>query len=287
MADTSGQSTIRGINIQELAVGFANEANIFKQFLNQSTTSARTIRYWAKTSGFLTGTTTTGMTASPITNVPQGALPTVAEDSWTRYEVECQKYFVESPWLTMEDLRDSPLNVLGTNVKSLTRAVENQVDAAIYARLSGGLLLSGAVVAPWSTIATCNPVMDILSGSAAIRGQSYDISNLALLMHQNDYKNLMNYIITIKGSSIPAYSSNKVETGVLVNFMGVRIVVSNNCTQGIPVLLVPQTVGTWFSFMPLTAVNKEEELIGTKIRIAEEGLCVLQNPNAGFVMKGA
>lgn len=287
MADTSGQSTIRGINIQETATGFADEANIFKQFLVNSTTSARTIRYWAKTSGFLTGVTTTGMTASPIANVAPGALPTVAEDSWTRYEVEVRKYFVESPWLTMEDLRDSPLSILATNVKSLTRAVANQVDARIYAVLSGSLLLSGSVTAAWGTVASCNPVMDILSGSAVIRGQSYDISNLAILMHQNDYKNLMNYIITVKGSSIPSYSSNKVESGVLLNFMGCRIVVSNNCTAGFPVMLVPQTVGTWFSFVPLTAVTKEEQGIGTKIRVWEEGDVVLTNPNAGFVMKGA
>ena len=285
-AETSGQSTTRGINIQETAVGFADEANIFKQFLVNSTTSARTIRYWAKTSGFLTGTTTTGMTTSPIANVAAGALPTVAEDSWTRYEVEVRKYFIESPWLTMEDLRDSPLSILATNVRSLTRAVANQVDARIYAVLSGSLLLSGSVMGGWSA-ATANPILDILSGSAVIRGQSYDISNLAVLMHQNDYKSLMNFIIVTKGSSIPQYASNKVENGVLLNFMGCRIVVSNNCTAGIPVMLVPQTVGTWFSFVPITAVTKEEEGIGTKIRVWEEGEVVLTNPNAGFVMKGA
>ena len=287
MADTSGQSTIRGINIQDIAVGFADEANIFKQFLTNSTTGSRTIRYWAKTAGFITGTTTTGITTSPIYNVAFGALPTVAEQSWTRYEVEVKKYFVESPWLTLEDLRDSPLSILATNVRDLTRAVANQVDARIYAVLSGSLLLSGSVAGAGWISATANPVMDILSGSAVIRGYSYDISNLALLLHQNDYKNLMNYIITTKGSSIPQYASNKVESGVLLNFMGVRIVVSNNCTAGIPVMLVPQTAATWFSFVPITTATKEEEGIGTKIRVWEEGDIVLTNPYAGYVMKGA
>ena len=62
----SGEADIRGINIQKLAVGFADEDNIFKKFVINSKTDAREIRWYQKETGFLTSTTTTGMTKDLI-----------------------------------------------------------------------------------------------------------------------------------------------------------------------------------------------------------------------------
>jgi len=53
MADTSGMQDIRGIDIDKLAKGFADEENDFKNITTLSTTSAREIRWYKKTSGFL------------------------------------------------------------------------------------------------------------------------------------------------------------------------------------------------------------------------------------------
>ena len=43
MADTSGQADIRGLDIDKLAKGFADEEILFKRFVTVSTTSAREI----------------------------------------------------------------------------------------------------------------------------------------------------------------------------------------------------------------------------------------------------
>src|SRR3990167_9797961 len=121
MADTSGMAEIRGIDIDKLAKGFADEEFIFKQFLTVTTTSAREIRWYQKTAGTLDSTDTTGITASQIANVSHGALPVVIEQSWKRNTSRVQKYFVESPWISFEDIRDSDPDVLATNVRDLTR----------------------------------------------------------------------------------------------------------------------------------------------------------------------
>ena len=288
MADKSGQALIRGIDIDKLAKGFADEEFIFKQFLTVTPTSAREIRWYQKPSGVLDSTDTTGITASQIANTSHLALPTVVEQSWTRLTSYVKKYFVESPWISFEDIRDSDPDILATNIRDLTRAVASQVDARIYAALSGSLYLSGSAAGSgWSDGTNGNPIVDLLSGSMLIRMQNYDVSSLVVLMHPTDYKNLLNYIITVKGSSIPAFASQKAENGVLMQVVGQRIVVSNNCTIGHPVQIVPQRAATWKTFTPITAQTKEEVGIGMKIRVWETGEVILTDPNAGSVIKGA
>ena len=49
MADTSGQAEIRGIDIDKLARGFADEVLVLKKFLRVSKTNAREIRSYSKT----------------------------------------------------------------------------------------------------------------------------------------------------------------------------------------------------------------------------------------------
>ena len=80
----SGQSTIRGIDIDKLAKGFADEEFIFKQFCTVTPTSAREIRWYQKTSGILSGSATQGLTVQQtIANINQLAQPAVLEQSWT------------------------------------------------------------------------------------------------------------------------------------------------------------------------------------------------------------
>ena len=70
MADTSGQAEIRGIDIDKVAKGFAEEDILLKRFCIVTPASAREIIWYQKTSGFLTGPTTTGITSTLIYNGP-------------------------------------------------------------------------------------------------------------------------------------------------------------------------------------------------------------------------
>lgn len=280
----SGEQNIRGIDIDKLAKGFADEEIIFKKFCTITPTSAREIRWYQKTAGFLDSTDTTGITASQIANVAPLALPVVVEQSWTRNTSYIRKYFVESPIISDEDIRDSDIDIIATNIRDLTRAVARQVDSRIYNVISEDQtavnITTTPTMAAWDVAGSADPIRDILSGSKLIRNQGYEINDLVLLISPTDYANLMGWLISTKGASIPSFASDKIESGVLMKLLTARIVVSNNTVADNALLFVPQRACTWKTFVPITARSIEEVGIGTKIRVWEEGEAILTDPKA-------
>ena len=295
MADTSGMADIRGLNIDKLVKGFADETLLMKKFVTNSSTDAREVRWFQKTSGFLAGTTTTDLTLEPIIDVPERALPSVVEQSWTRNTSYVRKYFVESPMFSMEDLKDTDVDILATNIRDLVRAVSNQVDKEIYwivsdstthgTPASGSSVPSAAAVADgWDDAVTGDPIADIMAAKTSIRQNNYDPEGAIMLLNPIDHANLLNYLINVKGSSIPNFSSEKVKTGVVMELLGVKIVVSNQFDTDYATVFVPQRTATWKSFTGLTSAVMDDPGIGKKIRVWEEGVCLLTDPNAAYVI---
>ncbi|MFW6172483.1 MAG: hypothetical protein ACOC5T_01945 [Elusimicrobiota bacterium] len=292
MADTSAEAEIRGIDIDKLAKGFAEEALVLKRFVNVSSTSAREIRWYQKTAGFITGTTTTGVTGENISNTAFKSRPTVAEQSWTRNTSYVRKYFVESPWLSEEDIKDSDIDVLATNVRDLVKAVANQVDTRIYNVITdntsgtpfdGSDVTSNAATADgWDDASTGDPIKDLMLAKETIRNQRYDPEGAILYINPTEHSHLLEYLISVKGSSIPQFSSQKVQTGVVMEILGLRVVVSANATTDYAVVFVPNRACTWKQFTPTTAAVLEDPGIGRKIRVWEEGEAILTDPKAVY-----
>jgi len=280
MADKSGQADIRGIDIDKLAKGFADEEFIFKKYVTVTPTSAREIRWYQKTSGVLSVTSPSAIAVAP------GARPDVLEQSWTRQTSYVRKYFIESPLLSDEDIKDSDIDILATNVRDLTRAVASAVDTRIYDVITdaSGINTTAATGTGWDDTTNGNPILDLLTGARKIRAQGYDISNLVLIINPIEYQNLLNYIISVKGSSIPAMASDKAESGVLMTIVGHKVVVSQNATTDEAVQIVPQRCATWKTFTGITARTIEEVGIGTKIRVWEEGEAICTDPKAVHVI---
>jgi len=275
MADTSAMADIRGIDIDKLVKGFADEQPMMKSFVQNATTSAREIRWYQKTSGFLTGTTTTDLTGELIRTASK-SIPTTVEQSWTRQTSYVKKYFVESPLISIEDLKDTDVDILATNVRDLVRAVQNQVDRRIYYTIGddlaetgtlgtdGAVTSVGAVADGWNDPVTGDPIEDIMLGKVSIRNSNYDAEGAVILLNPADHKNLMTWLINVKGSSIPGFSSEKVKSGVVMELLGCKIVVSS-------------------SFLTDYAVM-DDPGIGKKIRVWEEGECLLTDPNAAYII---
>lgn len=285
MADTSGQADIRGLDIDKLAKGFADEANIFKKFVTQSKTKAREIRWYKKTSGFLDSTDTSGITASQIVGVAERARPVVIERSWTRQTSYVQKYFVESPTISSEDIKDADIDILATNVRDIVRAVARQVDIAIYnviteSQSPSDINTAAATGTGWDDTTNGNPILDILTGQENIRTQGYDSSKAVIAMDPNNHKDLINYLIDVKGSSIPAFSSAQIKKHVVMEILGNGVVVSTHVIADSVGMWVPGRAATWKSFMPITSVVMDDPGIGKKIRCWEEGVCILTDPKA-------
>lgn len=286
MADKSSQADIRGIDIDKLAKGFADEELVLKNYVTVSATKAREIRWYKKTAGFLDSTDSSGITASKIANTAFKALPTVVEQSWTRQTSYVRKYFVESPLISEEDIKDTDVDILATNVRDLVRAVASQVDTRIYNVISESLSPSNINTAAatgtgWDDATNGNPVLDILAAKENIRTYSYNPEGAIMYMHPTEEKMLLNWLIKIKGSSIPQYSSELMKSpGAVLEILGIRVVVSVNATTDYALIFVPQRAATWKSFMPITSTVVNDPGIGRKIRVWEEGECLLTDPKA-------
>lgn len=285
MADTSGQADIRGIDIDKLAKGFADEENVFKKFITVSKTSAREIRWYKKTSGFLDSTDTTAITSSQIANTAERALPVVVEQSWTRQASYVRKYFVESPTISEEDIKDTDIDILATNVRDLVRAVVNQVDKRIYnviteSQSPSNINSAAAAGTGWDDGTNGDPIGDILAGKKNIRSYGYNPEGGVLAMDSLAHKQLLVFLINTKGSSIPQFSSERVKDGVVMEILGLNVLVSENVVTDSVAIWVPNRSATWKAFMPITSVVINDPGIGRKIRVWEEGECLLTDPKS-------
>jgi len=294
MADTSGEADIRGIDINKLARGFADETLMMKRFVRQSKTKAREIRWYSKTAGFLDVPDTSGITASQIANTAHGALPFVTEPSWTRNTSYIRKYFVESPWISEEDLKDNDVDILATTVRDLVRGVSKQVDSRIYNILSGsgtgdpgsaGSVQTIAATADgWDDDDTGDPIEDIMAAKNLLISYNYDAEQAVMILHPDDHKNLLTYLINVKGSSIPQFSSEKVKTGIVMGLLGIKIAVSSSATTDFAVLCIPSVSATYKQFTGLKTAIVSDPGIGKKIRAWEEGECILTDPKSVVVI---
>lgn len=282
MADKSGMAEIRGIDIDKVAKGFAEEDMIFKRYCLETNTSAREIRWYQKTAGYLSGTTTTGMTSELMDNTDQLAMPTVVEQSWTRNTSYVRKYFVSSPVISEEDIKDSDIDVLLGNIHDLTRAIARRVDTRIWNVMtesqSAVNINHVAITNEWDDYSNCSPVADLMQAKAYIRTYGYDPEGAILFLNPNEHMYLINWLIATKGSSIPSFSSSTLEKGVVMEILGLKVVVSQNVTADYAAVVVPKQACTWKTFIPITARQVEEVGIGTRIRVWEEGEAILTDP---------
>jgi hypothetical protein len=290
MADAGAQADIRGIDIDKLAKGFADETLVLKKYVTISKTSAREIRWYTKTAGFLDSVDTTGITASQIANTSSKSLAPVVEQSWTRTSSYVRKYFVESPFFSIEDLKDTDIDILATNVRDLVQAVANQVDVRILAVLGdtlgtgGNASTAAATGTGWDDIAAGNPITDLLTAKENIRTNRYNPEGAILYIHPGDHHSLLNFLINVKGSSIPNFASEKVKDGVVMELLGLRVIVSVNASEDTAIVFVPKRACTWKQFTPLTSAVIDDPGIGKKIRVWEEGEAILTDPKAVSVI---
>ncbi len=296
--DGSAEADIRGINILKLVKGFGIEANVFKNHVQNTKTKNREIRWFRKgltlatAKNALDTPSTQGVTASMMANTAFKARPFVIEQKWERQTSYVKKFFVESPWISMEDLKDNDVNVLAGNVRDIVYAVARKLDLHIYDCLTEGSngtpnpsdVNGTSAVAKWNVTATADPITDLLHAKMMIRQGGYNPEGATVLMNPIEHKHLMIFLINIKGSSFPPFATEKLRSGVVMELLGLKIVVSDHATTDWVVTFVPQRAATFAAFMPLTSAIKTDEGIAKKIRVWEEGVCMLTDPLAVHVL---
>jgi hypothetical protein len=281
MADSSGQALIRGINIDTISKDMLEEALIFKKEVKVEKTPSREIRWYQKTSGYLT---TTG--ATKIGGIAYGAHPFCLEQSWTRNTSHVKKYFLESPTIDMEDETDSDVQIVLGNTEDLTLAVANDLDGDIWDVVSEAQSPTNindvTSTAAWDAASGQDPYEDVAEAEQLIREQTKrNPKNLALYVSAKGYKDLKVWLVSTKGASIPGFSSQLVEGGVLLMFDAKRVVISENVTADYAMVADLKMAAVYKEFMPLTTrLIREGDLtgIGVKIRCWAHGITLLVRP---------
>ena len=282
MADTAAMAEIRGININKLVEGFADVGIILKNYVRVISTDAREMRWYSKTSGYLTSPTTIGITGDLIETTSK-AMPVVIENSYTRNTSYIKKYFATSPMITLEDIKDSDPYAWGDIIKDSVIAVNKKIDSRILTVLdASGCQTAAAAGDGWNVDSNADPVYDFLNAIENIESEGYDSSDLVAYMNPAEKKWLLRWLITVKGSSIPSFSSAKVAGGELMDFMGVKIVSDPNRPTDTVTIFSPSKAVIWREFMGMTTAVVNDEGIGKTVRVWSEGEGIRPNPNAVF-----
>ncbi len=275
-------TTIRGLDIDKMIKGFALTEYIFKNMVSQSTTDGDSVRWYKETAADLTLTAPSYLETSPLSQFEN------AEVSWERLTSYPKKYAIEGT-ISREDIKSADIDVLARTILRLTRAVVKQVDTAIYNVMSESqspstIGTAAATGTGWDDTTNGNPILDIMAGLQAIAENDYDTSGCIVAMDPKNYKDLLNYIITVKGSSIPAFSFDKVQTGVVGTLVGCKLVVSNNVVADSVWMGLPKTAVTWKSFENLHSETENIMGKGTKIAVWENGVAILTDPKAAYLI---
>ncbi len=274
---------IRGLDIDKLVKGFALTEYIFKSMVTVSSTSGDSIRWYQETAADLTATT-----PSVVANIsPLSTFPTL-EVTWTRQTSYVRKYAAEG-FISMEDIKSADIDVLARTMLRLTRAVVKQVDSRIYdvmteSQSPSSIGTAAATGTGWDDTTNGNPILDIMAAKQNIAENNYNPEGGIIAMNPKNQKDLMNYLINVKGSSIPQFASQKVQTGVVMEMLGMRVVVSNNVVADSVFVGLPARACTWKSHTDTTAKAIADPGVGTKLRVWEMGEGLLTDPKAAYLI---
>lgn len=275
-------TNIRGLDTDKMIKGFALTEYIFKTKVFNSTTSGDSVRWYQETAADLTLTSPSQLQTGPLSDFEN------AEVTWTRNTSYPVKYAVEGT-ISREDIKSADIDVLARTILRLTRAVVKKVDSVIYNTISedqspSTIGTAAATGNGWDDTTNGNPILDIMAGVQNIAENDYDIDAVEVWMNPKNYKDLLNYIITVKGSSIPGFSSEKVQTGVVGTLVGCKLVVSNNVVADSVWMGLPAKACTWKSFENLHSETENIMGKGTKIAVWENGVAILTDPKAAYLI---
>ena len=276
--DTAGEQDLRGLDIDKVSKDLFEEALIFKKEVKVESTDSRQIRWYQKTAGYITLTS-----PARISPIAPGARPFVAEQSWLPVTNFTIKYMLDSPMINMEDESDTEVNVFRDNAKDNSEAIANDVDSDIFDVFTENQVAVNinavAANATWGAASGQDPFEDIMDAKIQIRQQTKrSIRNGVLLLNALGEKELLVWLVTTKGSSVPNFASEKVGTGVIDNFAGLKVVVSENVTATFAVVGDFKQAAEYRTFKPFQTVIITEPLIGRKIRSSTNGTTILVKP---------
>lgn len=280
MVDTVEMQDIRGLSVDKTVKGFALTEYIFKNDCNISPMTGDSCRWYSETAADLTITL-----PSFVENIsPLSVFPTL-EVSWTRHTSYVKKFAAEC-FMSMEDMKSADIDVFARQLLRLTRAVTQKVDAEIWGVMTEdqtpATINSVTTNAPWNTVSWTGVdiIEDLMEAKMDISNYGYNPEGASLYLSPKDYKSMVTWLISSKGSSIPAFASDKVSTGTVMQILGLNVKVSLNVTASGAAVVIPNVACTWKEHTPITSKVIDDPGLGSKIRVWELGIPILTDPRA-------
>ena len=275
---TTGESDIRGLNINKIVTGFALQEYMMKQVVRVSSSSKWQERYYKETAADLTATA-----PSYIKGVSRLATFPTLEVSWTQVNSYQVKHAAEDS-ISVEDIEGDDVDVLQRTLLRIARAIAKSVDDYIYATLTDDASVNTNAATGgggWDAGSGQDPIKDILVAQKDIATNNYNPHKSGfLLLSPKDYESLVTWLISTKGSSIPQFASERVVNGVVGKILGANIVVSNTVTADEAAYVVGQECGNYLTFSPLQTVVIDDAGIKKTIRSWEIGVTQTTIPKA-------
>jgi len=280
MADTVEMQDIRGLDVDKAVKGFALASYTFKDECEVVNTKADHVRWYQETAADLTATA-----PAAIGNISPLSTFATLEHSWTRDTDYIQKYGVES-FISMEDMESADIDVLARTLLRLTRAVQKKVDTDIYNAIIGDANIQGfSGSAMWSGSGG-TVLYDILDAKRRIYDYHYSPQGATLIIEQRAERDIVDWLVSHKGSNIPQFASEQIQKGTVMNIAGINIKTSPNANVRLAVMMVPKRSVTWRQHTPITSRVIQEPGIGSKIRVWELGVTTVTDPKAVCVISG-
>lgn len=279
MADGPGQIDLRGVDYTKLNFAYLEQALVFKGDLTGRTTKNEQFIWFQETALPLS------MTAPTSTSVAAGALPWVTQNTATKNTTNVKFWMIDSPYIALADLKDNEVNIWEMQSRALTNLLKNDIDTYIWGIVSENVtpstINSVTSTAAWDAGSGQDPIEDIEEAKMDIKDNSgYDpeTNGGKLYVNSYDYKSLIKWLISTKGSSWTEYASAQLTQGAIMRLRGLDVKRTNAVTTDYAMVAIPQLGGSWYSFKDMETSFIEEPQVGRKMRLGTAGAATLDRP---------
>lgn len=287
MVDTRGQKDIFGLDIDKFVQGVEKFNYNFLEEFTKTTIKGDSKRWFSKSPVRLAALTSPSATK----NVSPGSRPATMELGWVRNTSYVKKYFVEG-FLDKEDISDAEIDVYGTTLQDLTERIVRDRDIDLYNIMTEDQ--SPSDIQTFATTAVggdqwdaanyaADPIKDFNHAIKLIQAAGFN-DPITAIMDPVAYESLKNWIISGKGSSIPGFSSEKVRTGEVMNFLGVSIKVSTEAVTDFVLFTIGPKAQSYAEAEGLTASTTIDEGIGRNLRVWTRGIGYRTNPTGNVLV---
>lgn len=252
----------------------------FKQAVTISTTNA-----WKNTFFRGENTVLTDRVGNATKGIPRGAAFPQLTTTFEEVNAWVEKYGAEDT-IFYEDILTNDVDVMKRTIFKLTEKVISAVDDEIWQVLTEKEAGSPANIQTvtvsgdeWWNGSSAAIIDDLMACKQAIGEQNYDSSNLICFINEQDHRSIVNYLAE-KGAQFPTVGTDMAKNGRIGKLVGINLVVSNNVTSSMALVVVPKVCGTWKSAVSLRSDTKVEAFKGTRVRIVEMGVTQLTDPKA-------